>query len=607
MSIVHEDIRNIAIIAHVDHGKTTLVDAMLRQSGIFRTNEKVADRVMDSNDLEREKGITIMSKNTAVLYNGIRINIVDTPGHADFGGEVERILKMVDGVLLLVDAFEGPMPQTRFVLKKALALNLKPIVVINKVDRKEARCQEVIDEIIELFIELEANDDQLEFPVIYASGRDGYASLEEEGNFKDLSPLFDSIVKFVPSPKGEVEAPLQLLISSLDYDDYVGRIAIGKIERGTIKKGDKVVVCKGDVVEPVKIATIQVFSGLNRVTVEKAQAGEIVCITGVEDITIGDTICDAENPEPLPFIELDEPTISMQFLVNNSPFAGTEGTYVTSRHLRERLFKEKETNLSLRIDETDSPDSFKVSGRGELHLSILIETMRREGYEFQVSKPEVITKYIDGVLHEPIEYVSIDVPEEYMGAVMEEMGSRKGELVNMRAPEQGFTRLEYKIPSRALIGFRSKFLTTTRGNGIMNHVFDGYEPYKGEVHARDRGSIVAWETGEAVTYGLYNAQERGALFIGPGQQVYEGMVVGESARVEDVVINVCKKKHATNIRAAGSDDALKLVPIKVLSLEACLEFIAEDELVEVTPESIRIRKKILNSTLRAKAGKKKEK
>ena len=607
MSIVREDIRNIAIIAHVDHGKTTLVDAMLRQSGIFRTNEKVADRVMDSNDLEREKGITIMSKNTAVLYNGIRINIVDTPGHADFGGEVERILKMVDGVLLLVDAFEGPMPQTRFVLKKALALNLKPIVVINKVDRKEARYQEVIDEIIELFIELEANDDQLEFPVIYASGRDGYASLEEEGNFKDLSPLFDSIVKFVPSPKGEVEAPLQLLISSLDYDDYVGRIAIGKIERGTIKKGDKVVVCKGDVVEPVKIATIQVFSGLNRVTVEKAQAGEIVCITGVEDITIGDTICDAENPEPLPFIELDEPTISMQFLVNNSPFAGTEGTYVTSRHLRERLFKEKETNLSLRIDETDSPDSFKVSGRGELHLSILIETMRREGYEFQVSKPEVITKYIDEVLHEPIECVSIDVPEEYMGAVMEEMGSRKGELVNMRAPEQGFTRLEYKIPSRALIGFRSKFLTTTRGNGIMNHVFDGYEPYKGEVHARDRGSIVAWETGEAVTYGLYNAQERGALFIGPGQQVYEGMVVGESARVEDVVINVCKKKHATNIRAAGSDDALKLVPIKVLSLEACLEFIAEDELVEVTPESIRIRKKILNSTLRAKAGKKKEK
>ncbi len=608
MSKLREDIRNIAIIAHVDHGKTTLVDAMLRQSGIFRVNEKVTERVMDSNDLEREKGITIMSKNTAVLYNGIHINIVDTPGHADFGGEVERILKMVEGVLLLVDAYEGPMPQTRFVLKKALALNLKPIVVINKIDRKEARCQEVIDDIIGLFIELEANDDQLEFPVIYASGRDGYASAQEDGMLENLTPLFDSIVKFVPPPKGEVEAPFQLLISSIDYDEYVGRIAIGKIERGMIEKGDKLIVCrKGDVVEPVKIASIQVFKGLKRVTVEKAQAGEIICITGIEDITIGETICDAENPEPLPFVELDEPTISMHFLVNNSPFAGTEGTYVTSRHLRDRLYKEKETNLSLRVEETNSPDSFNVSGRGELHLSILIETMRREGYEFQVSKPEVITKSIDGVLHEPIEYVTIDVPEEYMGAVMEELGSRKGELVNMRAPEQGFSRLEYKTPSRALIGFRSRFLTTTRGNGIMNHIFDGYEPYKGEVHSRERGSIIAWETGEAVTYGLYNAQERGTLFIGPGQQVYEGMVVGESARIEDIVINVCKKKHVTNIRAAGSDDALKLVPIKVLSLEACLEFIADDELVEVTPKSIRLRKKILNSTLRAKAGKKKEK
>ena len=594
MSKLREDIRNIAIIAHVDHGKTTLVDAMLRQSGIFRVNEKVTERVMDSNDLEREKGITIMSKNTAVLYNGIHINIVDTPGHADFGGEVERILKMVEGVLLLVDAYEGPMPQTRFVLKKALALNLKPIVVINKIDRKEARCQEVIDDIIGLFIELEANDDQLEFPVIYASGRDGYASAQEDGMLENLTPLFDSIVKFVPPPKGEVEAPFQLLISSIDYDEYVGRIAIGKIERGMIEKGDKLIVCrKGDVVEPVKIASIQVFKGLKRVTVEKAQAGEIVSITGIEDITIGETICDAENPEPLPFVELDEPTISMQFLVNNSPFAGTEGTYVTSRHLRDRLYKEKETNLSLRIEETNSPDSFNVSGRGELHLSILIETMRREGYEFQVSKPEVITKSIYGVLYEPIEYVTIDVPEEYMGAVMEELGSRKGELVNMRAPEQGFSRLEYKTPSRALIGFRSRFLTTTRGNGIMN--------------SRERGSIIAWETGEAVTYGLYNAQERGTLFIGPGQQVYEGMVVGESARIEDIVINVCKKKHVTNIRAAGSDDALKLVPIKVLSLEACLEFIADDELVEVTPKSIRLRKKILNSTLRAKAGKKKEK
>lgn len=605
MSKVRENIRNIAIIAHVDHGKTTLVDAMLKQSGIFRANEKVAERVMDSNELEREKGITIMSKNTAVLYKGVYINIVDTPGHADFGGEVERILKMVDGVLLLVDAYEGPMPQTRFVLRKALSFNLKPIVVINKVDRREARPQEVIDEIIELFIELEANDDQLDFPVVYASGRDGFAFLDSNEDAKDLSPLFDTILEYVPSPKGDVDAPFQLLISSLDYDDYVGRISIGKIERGSISKGDKVVVCrKNSVVEPVKIGTIQIFNGLSRVEVEKAQAGEIVCITGCDNITIGDTICDAEHPEPLPFVDLDEPTISMQFLVNNSPFAGKEGTYVTSRHLRQRLFKEKETNLSLRVEETDSPDSFKVSGRGELHLSILIETMRREGYEFQVSKPEVITKYIDGVLCEPIEYLVVDVPEDYMGSVMEELGARKGEIVNMHTPEQGFARLEYKIPARGLIGFRSKFLTTTRGNGIMNHVFNGYEPVKGELRNRDRGSLIAWETGEAVTYGLYNAQERGTLFIGPGEQVYEGMIVGESAKVEDLVINVCKKKHATNIRAAGSDEALRLVPPRILSLEACLEFIADDELVEVTPEHIRLRKKVLNNTLRAKEKKK---
>lgn len=605
MSKVRENIRNIAIIAHVDHGKTTLVDAMLKQSGIFRANEKVVERVMDSNELEREKGITIMSKNTAVLYKGVHINIVDTPGHADFGGEVERILKMVDGVLLLVDAYEGPMPQTRFVLRKALSFNLKPIVVINKVDRREARPQEVIDEIIELFIELEANDDQLDFPVVYASGRDGFAFLDNNENAKDLSPLFDTILEYVPSPKGDVDAPFQLLISSLDYDDYVGRISIGKIERGSISKGDKVVVCrKNSVVEPVKIGTIQIFNGLSRVEVEKAQAGEIVCITGCDNITIGDTICDAEHPEPLPFVDLDEPTISMQFLVNNSPFAGKEGTYVTSRHLRQRLFKEKETNLSLRVEETDSPDSFKVSGRGELHLSILIETMRREGYEFQVSKPEVITKYIDGVLCEPIEYLVVDVPEDYMGSVMEELGARKGEIVNMHTPEQGFARLEYKIPARGLIGFRSKFLTTTRGNGIMNHVFNGYEPVKGELRNRDRGSLIAWETGEAVTYGLYNAQERGTLFIGPGEQVYEGMIVGESAKVEDLVINVCKKKHATNIRAAGSDEALRLVPPRILSLEACLEFIADDELVEVTPEHIRLRKKVLNNTLRAKEKKK---
>lgn len=607
MTEIRDDIRNIAIIAHVDHGKTTLVDAMLKQSGIFRANEKVAERVMDSNELEREKGITIMSKNTAILYKGTRINIVDTPGHADFGGEVERILKMVDGVLLLVDAYEGPMPQTRFVLRKALSLNLKPIVVINKIDRREARPEEVIDEIFELFIELEANDDQLDFPVVYASGRDGVAFYKIGDDSSDLSPLFETILKYVPAPRGDFGAPFQMLISSLDYDDYVGRIAIGKIERGTIVKGDRVVVCRKDgQIEPVKIGSIQIFKGLNRLDVEKAQFGEIICITGCDNITIGDTVCDAEHPEPLPFVDIDEPTISMQFLVNNSPFAGKEGTYVTSRHLRQRLFKEKETNLSLRVEETDSPDNFKVSGRGELHLSILIETMRREGYEFQVSKPEVITKYIDGVLCEPMEYLVIDIPEEYMGPVMEELGARKGEIVNVNPPNQGFIRLEFKIPARGLIGFRSRFLTTTRGNGIMNHVFNGYEPFKGEIRDRDRGSLIAFETGEAVPYGLYNAQERGTLFIGPGDKVYEGMVVGESSRVDDLVVNVCKKKHVTNMRAAGSDDALRLVPPKVLSLEACLEFIADDELIEVTPENIRLRKKILSAVFRAKE-KKKEK
>lgn len=601
MSEIRKDIRNIAIIAHVDHGKTTLVDAMLRQSGIFRVNEKVMERVMDSNDLEREKGITIMSKNTAVEYKGVHINIVDTPGHADFGGEVERILKMVDGVLLLVDAFEGPMPQTRFVLRKALNLNLKPIVVINKIDRKEARSHEVIDEILDLFIELEANDDQLEFPVVYASGRDGVAFLESEDEATDLSLLFDTILDKVPAPKGDVEAPLQLLISSLDYDEYVGRIAIGRIERGTIAKGQKVVVCRKDgTIEPTKVGVLQIFSGLKRTDVEKAQAGEIVCLTGVEDVTIGETICEVDHPEPLPFIDLDEPTISMQFVVNNSPFAGREGTYVTSRHLRNRLFKEKETNLSLKVEETDSPDSYKVSGRGELHLSILIETMRREGFEFQVSKPEVITKMIDGKLHEPIEYLIIDVPEEYMGSVMEKLGARKGEMANMHAPDQGLARLEYRIPARGLIGFRSEFLTDTRGNGIMNHVFHGYEPYRGEVKSRTRGSLVAWETGEAVTYGLYNAQDRGVLFIAPGEQVYEGMIVGESARTDDMVLNVCKKKHATNMRATGSDEALRLVPPRIMSLEACLEFIADDELVEITPKKIRLRKKTLDSSLRAK-------
>jgi len=602
---VREDIRNIAIIAHVDHGKTTLVDAMLKQSGIFRANEKIQERVLDSNELEREKGITIMSKNTAITYNGVRINIVDTPGHADFGGEVERILKMVDGVLLLVDAYEGPMPQTRFVLRKALNMNLKPIVVINKIDRKEARPNEVIDEIFDLFIELEASDEQLDFPVVYASGREGVAYINPGDDSADLRPLFDTILKYIPAPGGDADAPLQILISSIDYDDYVGRIAIGKIERGTISEGDRVVVCrKNGSTEPVKIGSVQIFSGLKRQNVEKAQAGEIVCITGCDEITIGDTVCDAEHPEPLPFVDIDEPTISMQFLVNNSPFAGKEGTYVTSRHLRQRLFKEMETNLSLRVEETDSPDNFKVSGRGELHLSILIETMRREGYEFQVSKPEVITKYIDGVLCEPIEYLVVDVPEEFMGPVMEELGARKGEIVNIHPPGQGFVRLEFKVPARGLIGFRSRFLTTTRGNGIMNHVFNGYEPFKGEIRGRDRGSLIASETGEAVPYGLYNAQDRGTLFIEPGDMVYEGMVVGESNRVDDLVVNVCKKKHVTNMRAAGSDEALRLIPPKVMSLEACLEFIADDELIEVTPEHIRLRKKILDTELRAKERKK---
>lgn len=601
MPVIRNDIRNVAIIAHVDHGKTTLVDAMLRQSGIFRANEKVMERVMDSNDLEREKGITIMSKNTAVQYKGMRINIVDTPGHADFGGEVERILKMVDGVLLLVDAFEGPMPQTRFVLRKALKLNLKPIVVINKIDRREARSHEVIDEILDLFIELEATEEQLDFPYVFASGRDGIAFMDDQEDADDLSALFDTIVEYVPAPRGDADEPLQLLISSLDYDDYVGRIAIGRIERGTITKGQRLVVCRKDgACEPIKVGSLQIFMGLKRTDVEQAKAGEIVCLIGAEDITIGETVCDPEHPEPLPFIDLDEPTISMQFVVNNSPFAGREGTYVTSRHLRARLFKEKETNLSLRVEETDSPDSFKVSGRGELHLSILIETMRREGYEFQVSKPEVITKVIDGVLCEPIEYLIIDVPEDYMGTVMEKLGARKGEIANMHAPDQGLARLEYKIPARGLIGFRSDFLTDTRGNGIMNHVFHGYEPFKGEVRDRTRGSLVAWENGEAVTYGLYNAQDRGVLFIGPGQQVYEGMIVGESSRVDDLVINVCKKKHITNMRASGSDEALRLVPARIMSLEACLEFIAEDELVEVTPKNIRLRKKILVAGLRAK-------
>lgn len=601
MKTIRNEIRNVAIIAHVDHGKTTLVDAMLRQSGIFRSNEKLVERVMDSNDLEREKGITIMSKNTAVLHGDTRINIVDTPGHADFGGEVERILKMVDGVLLLVDAYEGAMPQTRFVLRKALALHLKPIVVINKIDRKEARPEEVIDEILDLFIELGADDDLLEFPVVYASAREKIAKLSLDDESTNMDPLFDTIIKHVPAPVGDREAPLQFLVSSLDYDEYIGRIAIGRVERGTIKRDQQAVICKKDgKVFPVKISSLQSFKGLKRSDIDSASIGEIIAVSGIPDITIGDTVCDKDTPEPIPFIDIDEPTISMYFLVNNSPFAGKEGTYVTSRHIRNRLFREVETNVSMRVEETDSSDAFKVSGRGELHLSILIETMRRQGYEFQVSKPEVITIERNGQIFEPIEDLVIDVQEEYLGSVMEKLGMRKAEMINMHNPSQGYVRLEYKIPARSLIGYRSEFLTDTRGNGIMNHVFYGYEPYKGEIKGRLRGALVAWEAGESVTYGLYNAQERGSLFIGPGVPVYEGMIVGECSRNEDIVINVCKKKHATNMRASGSDEALKLVPYINMSLEQNLEFIEDDELVEITPTSIRLRKKILNTEQRAK-------
>ena len=601
METVRNEIRNIAIIAHVDHGKTTLVDAMLKQTGTFRVNEKVAERVMDSNDLEREKGITILSKNTSIQYQDTRINIVDTPGHADFGGEVERILNMVDGVLLLADAYEGAMPQTRFVLRKALALHLKPIGVINKIDRKDARPAEVIDEILDLFIELGADESLLDFPVVYASAREGWAKLSLSDESERLDPLFQTILKHVPAPRGMIDAPLQLLVSSLDYDDYIGRIAIGRVTRGTIRKDQQAAICKRDgSVQNVRITSLHRFQGLKRVDTESATVGDIVAVSGISDITIGETICSVENPEPISFTDIDEPTISMFFLVNNSPFAGQEGTYVTSRHLRDRLFKEIETNISMRVEETDSPDVFKVSGRGELHLAILIETMRRQGYEFQVSKPEVITITRNGEIHEPIEYLVIDTPEEYMGSVMEKLGTRKGEMVNMHSACNGYVRLEYKIPARGLIGYRSEFLTDTRGNGIMNHTFNGYEPWKGDIRKRTRGALVAWEAGESVTYGLYNAQDRGNLFIGPGVKVYEGMIVGECSRNEDITINVCKKKHVTNIRAAGADEALRLVPPISMSLEQCLEFIEDDELIEITPKSIRLRKKILNTEQRAK-------
>ena len=595
------DIRNIAIIAHVDHGKTTLVDELLKQSGTFRTNEQVADRVMDSNDLERERGITILSKNTAVHYGDVKINIVDTPGHADFGGEVERILMMVDGVLLLVDAFEGCMPQTRFVLKKALGLKKKVIVVVNKIDRPGARPDEVIDEVIDLFIDLDAEEDQLDFPVVFASARDGYASLDSDVREGDMRPLFDSIVENIEPPKGDTEGPLQILFSSLDYDDYIGRIGVGRVERGKVKRNEQVVICRSDGSSvPVKISKLYQFEGLKRIEVEEASMGDIICVSGIADLNIGETACDPEHIEPLPFVKIDEPTISMNFIVNDSPFAGREGKFVTSRNIRDRLLKEVETNVSMRVEETETTDTFKVSGRGELSLSILIETMRRQGYEFQVSRPKVITKKINGVLMEPMELLIVEVPENYVGAVMEKIGSRKGELENMGSRNGGSTHLEFKIPSRGLIGYRSEFLTDTNGNGIMNQLFAGYEPYKGDMQTRERGSIVVHETGETTAYGLFNTQDRGRLFIGAGVPVYEGMIIGECAKSEDVTCNVCKAKHLTNTRASGSDEALRLVPPTVLSLEQCMEFIKDDELLEVTPESLRLRKRILSKEQRLK-------
>ena len=598
---VRNDLRNVAIIAHVDHGKTTLVDQLLRQSGVFRSNEVVEERVMDSNAIERERGITILSKNTAVRYKDVKINIVDTPGHADFGGEVERILMMVDGVLLLVDAFEGCMPQTRFVLKKALALGKKPVVVVNKIDRPGARPKEVVDEVIDLFIELGANEDQLEFPVIYASGRDGYATADLNVPGKDMQPLFDAILKYIPAPHGDLNGPTQVLFSNIDYDDYVGRIGIGRVERGSVHDGESVVLCHRDgTTSNVKVTKLYQFEGLKRVEVNEAKLGDLVAVSGVTGLNIGETICSPDCIEPLPFVKIDEPTVSMMFMVNNSPFAGQEGKYVTSRNLRDRLSKEVETNVALRVEETDSADTFKVSGRGELHLSILIEEMRREDYEFQVSSPTVIYKEIKGKRCEPIELLMIEVPDAYVGAVMEKLGPRKAELQNMGTRNTGITHLEFKIPARGLMGYRQEFLTDTNGNGIMNNVFDSYEPYKGEISTRSTGSLVSFETGTSTGYGLFYAQDRGRLFIGPGVEVYEGMVIGESPKSDDIAVNVCKKKHATNTRASGADEALKLTPASNLSLEQCLEFIQPDELVEVTPKNIRMRKRLLNKEQRMK-------
>ncbi len=592
----NKNIRNIAIIAHVDHGKTTLVDAMLKQSGIFRENEQVQERVMDSNALEKERGITILSKNTSVRYDDIKINIVDTPGHADFEGEVERVLKMVDGVLLLVDAFEGPMPQTREVLKKSLALKLKPVVVINKIDRPGADPLKVVDKVLDLFIELGAEDDQLDFPVVFTSAKQGIATLDIDNPGEDLKCLFETIVKEIEPPKCDMDGTMQMLVSNIDYDDYIGRISIGRIERGRIVLNMPVAICKDeDKVLSSRVTKLYTYEGLKKVEIEEAEAGDIVALTGISDINIGDTICDYNYPEKIPFVNIDEPTVSMTFSVNDGPFAGREGQFVTSRHLRDRLFKELERNVSLRVKEGDTPDSFEVSGRGELHLSVLIEEMRREGFEFLVSRPKVIIKEIDGVKCEPIERLVVNVPDDCVGVVIEKLGKRKAEMVNMEPAESGHTKIEFKIPARGIIGYRTEFLTDSKGEGVMSHIFDCYEPYKGEIQSRTRGTIVAFEAGKSITYGLYNAQDKGDLFIGPGVEVYEGMIVGLNSRPEDLPINVCKEKHLTNTRASGSDEALRLIPPIQMSLEKSIEFIQDDELVEVTPKNIRLRKKILNN------------
>ena len=601
-----EDVRNVAIIAHVDHGKTTLVDELLKQSGVFRENQEVAERVMDSNDIERERGITILSKNTAVMYKGTKINIIDTPGHADFGGEVERVLKMVNGVILVVDAFEGAMPQTKFVLRKALELKLPVIVCINKIDRPEARPDEVVDEVLELFLELDADDSQLDCPFVYASAKAGIASLDADEMGTDMEPLFETIINYIPAPKGDPEAATQVLISTIDYNEYVGRIGVGKVDNGTIRVNQDVVICNHhnpDKIIKTKVSKLYEFDGLNKVEVKEAGIGSIVAVSGISELHIGDTICSPENVVPIPFQKISEPTIAMQFMVNDSPLAGQEGKFVTSRHLRDRLFRELNTDVSLRVEETDSPDRFKVSGRGELHLSVLIENMRREGFEFAVSKAEVLYHTDEnGKKLEPMELAYIDVPNEFAGAVIEKLGQRKGELRNMGSISGGtYTRLEFSIPARGLIGYRGEFMTDTKGNGILNTVFDDYGPYKGDIQYRKMGSLIAFESGESITYGMYNAQERGTLFIGPGEKVYSGMVIGQTGRSEDIEINVCKKKQLTNTRSSSADEALRLTPPKILSLEQALDFIDTDELLEVTPTNLRIRKKILDPTLRKRA------